>query len=63
MIDSAIKAKSDFKEKCDLIINLIDPSKKEWVPSKVKKQIVDRIKDIIKSSPKVHSAQDKLMAL
>jgi hypothetical protein len=63
----AIKAKTPelFNEKAAAITQLIDPSikSKEWVPSKVKKTIVDRIKDIIKSSPKVHSAQEKLMAL
>jgi non-homologous end joining protein Ku len=65
MIDASIKAKTmdQLKEKSDLLIQLIDPSKKEWVPSKVKKQIVERIKEVIKSSPKTHSAQEKLMAL
>jgi hypothetical protein len=67
MIDLAIKAKTPelFKERADAITQLIDPSikSKEWIPSKVKKTIVDRIKDIIKASPKVNSATDKLCAL
>jgi hypothetical protein len=46
-----------------LITQMIDVNQKEWVPFKVKKIIADRIKFIIKANPKVHSAQEKLMAL
>ena len=54
-----------FLEKSDVIIQYIDPEikQKEWVPFKVKKFVVDKIKSIIKSEPKEHSAAEKLVAL
>jgi hypothetical protein len=59
------KSTTEFVEKSDLIIQYIDPDvkQKEWVPSKVKKFVVDKIKSIIKSDPKEIRAQEKLVAL
>jgi hypothetical protein len=59
------KSTAEFVEKSDLIIQYIDPDvkQKEWVPSKVKKFVVDKIKSIIKSDPKEIRAQEKLVAL
>ena len=56
---------AEFKEKADLIIQYIDPEikQKEWVPSKVKKFVVDKIKTIIKAEPSEHTAKEKLIAL
>ena len=54
-----------FLQKSDIIIQYIDPEvkQKEWVPFKVKKFLVDKIKSIIKAEPKVHKASEKLLAL
>ena len=52
------KSTAEFVAKSDLIIQYIDPEikQKEWVPSKVKKFVVDKIKSIIKADPKEHGA-------
>ena len=59
------KSATEFIEKSDLIIKFIDPEvkQKEWVPFKVKKFVVDKIKTILKAEPQEHSAKDKLVAL
>jgi hypothetical protein len=61
----ATSSTNTFLEKSDVIIQFIDPEikQKEWVPFKVKKFVVDKIKGIIKADAKQHNAAEKLVAL
>ena len=54
---------AEFERRCDVILKNLDPNQIDWVPFKVKKQVADQIKDIIKGSPQEFNAQHKLKAL
>lgn len=52
-----------FQIKCEPILQTLESRQANWVPFKVKKQVADVIKDVVKAAPSEHSAQQKLFAL
>ena len=52
-----------FQIKCEPVLQTLESKQVDWVPLKVKKQVADVIKEVIKASPIEHSAQQKLFAL
>jgi len=57
------KSEEEFQYKCEAILENLEPNQTNWVPFKVKRQVVDAVKEVIKGPPKDYGAHEKLNAL
>lgn len=55
-VESGI-GEAEFQKRCDAILEELDPNQIEWVPFKVKKQVADQIKDVIKGAREEYSVE------
>ena len=65
LIDSVIKQPDEdsFRESSEPIMNCLDQKNKNWTPFKIKKVVVDHIKQKLTEEPKMCGACQKLMSL
>ena len=59
----ATDSEEEFQYKCGSVLQNLEPNQTNWVPFKVKRQVVDVIKEVIKGSVKDYGAHEKLNAL